>query len=176
VIIVSRVSVFILPIYSFYQIADSIRATPTLMASAAIGTIYVSSVTSQRQANSSSSQQTSIVASSTTSNIANNRTNNTNNGGASQLTTQISIPQGAASQQVKIFYQPNAASVLGCAKITWTPHTATATDNSFDTGIIQPGSSGSAIIKGQATIPYHCTLHPWMMASLIVTSSGGNGG
>jgi hypothetical protein len=54
------------------------------MAMAAIGTIYVSSVTSQRQANSSSSQQTSIVASSTTSNIANNRTNN---GGASQLIT-----------------------------------------------------------------------------------------
>ena len=97
------------------------------------------------------------------------------------MTTQISIPQGTATQQVKIFYQPNAASVLGCAKITWTnkdsaPHTATATDNSFDTGIIQPGSSGSAIIKGQATIPYHCTIHPWMMASLIVTSSGGNGG
>ena len=151
------------------------------MALAAIGTIYVSSVTSQRQANSSSSQQTSIVASSTTSNIANNRTNNTNNGGASQLATQISIPQGTATQQVKIFYQPNAASVLACAKITWTnkdsaPHTATATDNSFDTGIIQPGSSGSAIIKGQATIPYHCTIRPWMMTSLIVTSSGGNGG
>jgi hypothetical protein len=40
---------------------------------AAIGTIYVSSVTSQRQANSRSSEQTSIVASSTTSNIANNQ-------------------------------------------------------------------------------------------------------
>jgi hypothetical protein len=36
VIIVSRVSVFILPIYSFFQITDSIRATPTLMALAAI--------------------------------------------------------------------------------------------------------------------------------------------
>jgi hypothetical protein len=73
VVIVSRVSVFILPIYSFFQIADSIRGTPTLMALAAIGTIYVSSVTSQRQANSRSSQQTFIVASSTTSNIANNQ-------------------------------------------------------------------------------------------------------
>ena len=137
-IIVSRVSVFILPIYSLFQIADSIRTTPTLLALATIGTIYVSSVTSQIQSNSSSSQQTSSLASSTTSNIANNRTNN---GGDSQLTTQISIPQGAATQQVKIFYQPNGASVLGCAKITWTnkdsaPHTATATDNSFDTGTI----------------------------------------
>ena len=151
------------------------------IALAAIATIYVSSVASQRQASNSSYQQTSVVASSTTSNIANNRTNNTNNGGASQLTTQISIPQGAATKQVKIFYQPSPASVLGGAKITWTnkdsaPHTATATDNSFDTGIIQPGSSGSAIIKGQATIPYHCTIHPWMTASLMVASSDGNWG
>jgi plastocyanin len=152
------------------------------LAVAAIATIYVSSVASQRQASNSSSQQTSSVASSTTNNIANNRTNNTNNGGASQLTTQISIPQGAATKQVKIFYQPNPASVLGGAKITWTnkdsaPHTATAAaDNSFDTGIIQPGSSGSDIIKGRATIPYHCTIHPWMTASLMVASSDGNGG
>jgi plastocyanin len=147
---------------------------------AAIATIYVSSVASQRQASSSSAQQTSSVTSSPTSNTANNRTNHTNNGGASQLTTQISIPQGAATKHVKIFYQPNPANVSGGAKITWTnkdsaPHTATATDNSFDTGIIQPGSSGSAIIKGQATIPYHCTIHPWMTASLIVASSGRNG-
>ena len=151
------------------------------LAVAAIATIYVSSVASQRQASSSSAQQTSSVTSSPTSNIANNRTNHTNNVGASQLTTQISIPQGAATKQVKIFYQPNPASVSGGAKITWTnkdsaPHTATATDNSFDTGIIQPGSSGSAIIKGQATILYHCTIHPWMTASLIVASSSGNGG
>jgi plastocyanin len=150
------------------------------LAVAAIATIYVSSVTTQRQASISSSQQTSSVSSSTTSNIANNRTNNTTAGGASQLTTQISIPQGAATHQVKIFYLPNPASVLGGAKITWTnqdsaPHTATAADNSFDTGIIQPGSSGSAIIKGQATIPYHCTIHPWMTANLIA-SSGGNVG
>ena len=151
------------------------------LAVAAIATIYVSSVASQRQASSSSAQQTSNVTSSPTSNIANNRTNNTNNGGASQLTTQISIPQGAATKQVKIFYQPNPASVLGGAKITWTnkdsaPHTATATDNSFDTGIIQPGAAWSAIIKWPATIPSHCAIHPWMMASLIVASSGGNGG
>jgi hypothetical protein len=101
---------------AFFQIANTIRATPTLIASAAIATIYVSSVTSQRQANSSSSQQTSSVSSSTTSNISNNQTNNTNNGGASQLSTQISIPLGGATQQVKIFYQPNPARVLGGAK------------------------------------------------------------
>ncbi len=109
------------------------------IASAVAATIYGSSVASQRQASNSSSQQTSSVASSTTSNIANNRINN---GGASQLTTQISIPQGADTKQVKIFFQPNPASVLGGVKITWTnkdsaPHTSTATDNSFDTAIIQ---------------------------------------
>jgi plastocyanin len=143
------------------------------LAVAAVVTIYVTSIASQKQNTSStsggiatsSSNQSGVGASSTTSN------------GQSRLTTQILIPQGAATQQVKIFYQPNPASVSNGAKITWNnkdsaPHTATADDNSFDTGIIQPSSSGSAIIKGQATIPYHCTIHPWMKASLIVGPGG----
>jgi plastocyanin len=82
-------------------------------------------------------------------------------------------PQGAATQQVKIFYLPNSASVSSGVKIIWVnkdsaPYTATAIDNSFDIGIIQPGSSSSALIRGQATIPYHCTIHSWMNASLII--------
>lgn len=150
------------------------------LALAAIVTIYVSAIASQRQVsgsgiNNTSSQQTS-------SNIPKNQTSGSNAEKSSQPTTQISIPQGAAAQEVKIFYQPTPATVSSGAKITWTnkdiaPHTATADNNSFDTGIIQPGASGSAIIKGQTTtIPYHCTIHPWMKAALVIASSGGSSG
>jgi plastocyanin len=158
------------------------------LALAAIVTIYVSAIASQRQVSSgtssSSSSGTSTTSSQQTSNnIPKNQTSESNTGKSSQPITQISIPKGAAAQQVKIFYQPTPATVSGGAKITWTnedvaPHTATADNNSFDTGIIQPGSSGSAIIKGQTTttIPYHCTIHPWMKAGLIIASSGGGSG
>jgi plastocyanin len=151
------------------------------LAVAAVVTIYVTSIASQKQTtSSSSSQQTSGGVATSSSNQSGAGASSTTSNIQSRLTTQILISQGAATQQVKIFYEPNPASVSNGAKIIWNnkdsaPHTSTADNNSFDTGIIQPGSSGSAIIKGQATIPYHCTIHPWIKANLIVASTGGNG-
>jgi plastocyanin len=90
-------------------------------------------------------------------------------------TTTITIPQGAAAQQVKVYYIPNPAQLSVGSKITWinkdtAPHTATAINGSFDTSLINAGSSGSAIIKGTGTIQYHCTIHPWMTGILQTTS------
>jgi plastocyanin len=87
----------------------------------------------------------------------------------------ISIPQGASAQQVDQYYMPVNASVPKDATITWTnkdvaPHTATASDGSFDTGVINPGSTASAMVKGQGDIQYHCNIHPWMHGSLQVSS------
>jgi plastocyanin len=94
---------------------------------------------------------------------------------SSSVSASISIPQGAATQQVKTYYLPNPSTVTANSKVTWNnkdiaPHTATATDGSFDTGIINVGSSGSAIVRAPGTVPYHCTIHPWMNGMLQVTS------
>ena len=104
--------------------------------------------------------------------VTNQPSNKTNTG---STTTTISIPQGAAAQQVKVYYLPNPTQVSVGSKITWinkdtAPHTATAIDGSFDTSLINAGSSGSAIIKGTGTIQYHCTIHPWMTGILQTTS------
>jgi plastocyanin len=90
-------------------------------------------------------------------------------------TTDITIPQGASAQQVTQFYMPVNASIPKDATVTWTnkdiaPHTATADDGSFDAGTINPGSTASAMITGQGTVPYHCNIHPWMHGSLQVSS------
>jgi plastocyanin len=86
----------------------------------------------------------------------------------------ITIPQGAAAQQVNQYYLPVSASVPNDATITWTnkdiaPHTATAINGSFDTGIIEAGSMGSALVRGQGYIQYHCTIHPRMHGSLKIS-------
>ncbi len=93
----------------------------------------------------------------------------------STASKSIIIPQGAAAQQVKTYFIPNPSTVSVNSQVTWNnkdvaPHTATATDGSFDTGVINVGSSGSAIVRGQGTIPYRCTIHPWMNGMLQVTS------
>jgi plastocyanin/uncharacterized membrane protein len=49
-------------------------------------------------------------------------------------------------------------------------HTATADDGSFDSGLIQPGSSWKLTVAKAGTIAYHCTPHPNMKATLVAAS------
>jgi plastocyanin len=99
-------------------------------------------------------------------------------GNSSAITTAITIPQDADDRGAAGAYSPNPASVSGGSTVTWnnidnSPHTATADDGSFDTGIINGGSSGSALISastGTSTIPYHCNVHPEMRGTLQVIS------
>jgi uncharacterized membrane protein len=51
-------------------------------------------------------------------------------------------------------------------------HTVTADDGSFDSGLIQPGSSWKMTIQKTGTIAYHCTPHPNMKATLVTSSDG----
>ena len=132
---------------------------------ASIISIYVTMVAKQNQPRQGSPQVPSSVT--------NQPSNKTNTG--STTTTTITIPQGAAAQQVKVYYLPNPAQLSVGSKITWinkdtAPHTATAINGSFDTSLINAGSSGSAIIKGTGTIQYHCTIHPWMIGIVQTTS------
>ena len=115
-------------------------------------------------------------------------------GNSGSVVSSITISEGSAAQQVKVYYQPNPSAVFSGSKVTWTnkdiaPHTATsglsssAADSGkiFDTGLISPGSTGStgsAVVSGNGKVPYHCTFHPWMTgitqisASNQTTSSG----
>src|SRR5919107_1722963 len=63
------------------------------------------------------------------------------------------------------------------------PHTATADNGLFDTGVLQPGSSFDVFLDGSGTVTYHCELHPDMQGSIVVgqassssegETSGGN--
>lgn len=50
-----------------------------------------------------------------------------------------------------------------------TAHTATATDNSFDTGSIQGGESGTATAPSEpGDYPFFCSFHPFMKGTLTV--------
>lgn len=135
------------------------------LAIAAFVAIYVTTLASQNQSNIQQQQQQQQIPSSPPS--------TSTPPSSSSVSASITIPQGAAAQQVKIYYIPNPSTVAANSKVTWENKDIaqhTATDGSFDTGIINVGSSGSAIVKAQGTVPYHCTIHPWMNGMLQVTS------
>ncbi|HEV7664398.1 MAG TPA: PQQ-binding-like beta-propeller repeat protein, partial [Chloroflexota bacterium] len=47
-------------------------------------------------------------------------------------------------------------------------HTATAQDNSWDTGDIIAGQTGSVTFENTGSWIYNCTPHPWMIGKLVV--------
>ena len=70
-------------------------------------------------------------------------------------------------------FSPASLTVKVGDKVTWTNqdsvgHSATADDNSFDTGVIAQGQSGSTTFSKAGTYTYHCKVHPSMTATIIV--------
>ena len=50
-----------------------------------------------------------------------------------------------------------------------TAHTATADNgDSFDTGTMEPGSTGTISVKRPGSYPYHCSIHPFMHHQQVV--------
>ena len=113
-----------------------------------------------------------------------NATNATMMGGGNAT---IIIPQGASTNQTVpsgIYYQPVNATIPTGTTVTWinqdiAAHTATSGNlttgpsGEFDTGLLPPGQSASATItsQGGTTIPYYCTVHPWMTATITVVAT-----
>jgi plastocyanin len=52
-------------------------------------------------------------------------------------------------------------------------HTATADNNLFETGVLEPGESTWVLFRGSGTVTYHCELHPDMKGSIVVGEGGG---
>ncbi|RMD57531.1 hypothetical protein D6825_03760 [Candidatus Woesearchaeota archaeon] len=48
------------------------------------------------------------------------------------------------------------------------PHTATATNNAFDTGILRAGEQETIVLNKPGTYTYTCTIHPSMSGKIIV--------
>src|ERR687894_2542228 len=52
------------------------------------------------------------------------------------------------------------------------PHTATADNGLFDTGVLEPGYSFDVFFDGAGTVTYHCELHPDIQGSIVVGEAG----
>jgi plastocyanin len=94
----------------------------------------------------------------------------------------------AATQSVKMIesggryaFSPTSISVAAGSTVTWTnttdaPHTVTADGGQFSSSIVNPGQTFSHTFASAGTFAYHCTVHPYMTASVIVTAAATSGG
>ena len=70
-------------------------------------------------------------------------------------------------------FEPAQLSVEPGTTVTWTnegnePHTVTADNGLFDSGVLYPGDSYSVQFDGMGTVSYYCTLHPSMTGGITV--------
>ena len=90
-------------------------------------------------------------------------------------------PTVTYGQQITDFgFDPIQLSVNAGDTVTWTnagtmPHAVTADDDSFDSGLINPGDTIDMSFSTPGSYPYHCTAHPWMKG-VITVGGGGNSG
>ena len=78
----------------------------------------------------------------------------------------------------KFKFDPDLLQVWPGDTIIWTnhdvvPHTATATDKSWDTGTIKKGMSKSLLVTETMLPDYYCRFHPAMKARLELTAENG---
>jgi plastocyanin len=79
-------------------------------------------------------------------------------------------------------FDPTPLTIPVGTTVVWTnqdtaPHTATSDPGSafvFDTGMMQKGQSGKITFTTVGTFTYHCTVHPNMHATVVVTAAGGS--
>jgi len=86
-------------------------------------------------------------------------------------------PAGGATVTITNFaYVPPNLSVASGAGVTWTngdnvQHTVTADDGtSFDSNLLGKGQSFQLTAPAPGTYSYHCSVHPFMKATLTVTA------
>lgn len=97
-------------------------------------------------------------------------------GGGGQDTSGSSPTEGSLTEAVEIrdfAFQPGNLKVPVGATVTWTnydaaPHTATANDGSWDTGMLNKGDSAPITFDESGTYDYYCILHPDMKAQISV--------
>ena len=96
----------------------------------------------------------------------------------------VASPVQAADSGVTIAgfaFDPAAVTIQVGNVVTWTnqdsvPHTATASDGSFDTGQLANGAFETVTFDTAGTFAYVCSIHAQMTGSVIVEAAATTGG
>jgi plastocyanin len=108
----------------------------------------------------------SIACSKDDMNDTNSDNGNNGNGGGTPGATEVLIQDMA--------FDPATITIKAGATIKWTnkdavAHTASSDSSVFESGSIASGASFSYVFSTPGTYPYHCTPHPSMTATVVVT-------
>jgi plastocyanin len=97
--------------------------------------------------------------------------------GALTLATHDGLEAGGASvAAVDIAFQPASVEIPEGGTVSWSnagqlDHTVTASDGSFDSGILAPGGGFAHTFTSAGSFAYACTIHPQMTGTVTVVAA-----
>lgn len=86
------------------------------------------------------------------------------------LTVKVSI---TTNKKGVFTFKPKSVTIAVGTTVKWTnnttvAHTVTSDTGVFNSGIINPGSTFKFTFTKKGTFGYHCMIHPFMIATIIV--------
>lgn len=86
-------------------------------------------------------------------------------------------PVNRSVLMVDFSYMPQTVTVTQGSTITWVDegpsiHTSTSDTGAWDSGNVNPGGVFQFTFGSPGAFPYHCTIHPQMTGTIIVTDCG----
>jgi len=83
--------------------------------------------------------------------------------------------RGVAAALRDFRFTPRVVHAVAGRPVTWTnrgaaPHSVTALNGSFDSGVLGPGASWTHVFRRAGAYRFVCSIHPQMRAQLIVTA------
>src|SRR5262249_39246675 len=86
--------------------------------------------------------------------------------------SSVTIPSGAESLGNRA-YNPDGLTIATGTTVTWTnndsiAHTSTSDTSGWNSGTVAPGGSFAFTFQTPGTFPYHCTIHPGMIGTVVV--------
>lgn len=148
---------------------------PALTAFLALGILSTLGVSCSSSSTSSSSTAAVTTVAPATPTTAASATPTTAAGTATTAAASTGALSSAATVDIKQFkFGPAETHIAIGGTVTWTnsdnqKHTATSSGG-FDTGAIEPGSTGKATFAKAGTFAYICSFHPFMKGTIIVGS------
>lgn len=92
---------------------------------------------------------------------------------AGNTVSNESLPKSVVINIEDYAFGPDEITVAVGTKVTWVnkdkiPHTATADDKSFNSGMLDQGKEFSYVFSTPGTFGYYCIPHPKMKARVVV--------
>ena len=91
---------------------------------------------------------------------------------ATSISATVSIPVGAASLGSRA-YVASPVTIAPGGTVRWTnddtiAHTTTSNSAVWNSGNVSPGGHFDVTFPAAGTFPYHCTIHPGMIGTVVV--------